>query len=205
MPTFRHIEQPSGANPDLRMLAELMRKIPQLTAADIDELLPLWTRRGTLRRGEFLSQFGQVENHLYFMLKGTMRIYMPLPEEDAYTGFAYPGTMVTSVPSFLSGQPSEFCVQALQQCELLAISRADWMRLVEQNPNFGRFWRLEMERAVLGLIERQIDLLLPEPQQRLERVLKRSPHLFQLIPKRHIAAYLRMTPETLSRLGAVKS
>jgi CRP-like cAMP-binding protein len=202
MLNFHEIEKPSSAHPDIRMLAELMSKIPQLTAADIEQMLPLWKRRVALRRGDFLCQVGQVESHMYFMLKGTMRIYMPRPEEEIYTGFAYPNTMVTSVPSFLSGKPSEYCLQALQQCELLAITRSDWQRLIEENANFGKFWRLEMERAVLGLIERQIDLLLPEPQQRLERVLKRSPHLFQLIPKRHIAAYLRMTPETLSRLGA---
>jgi hypothetical protein len=41
---------------------------------------------------------------------------------------------------------------------------------------------------------------LPEPERRLARLLKRSPHIFQLVPKKYIASYLRMTPETLSRL-----
>lgn len=200
MLNFRDLVLPSASHPDIQTLTQLLRKIPQLTEADIEEMIPLWNRQVELKRGDFLIQAGQTENHMYFVLKGTLRIYMPLPDDELYMGFAYPNSMVSSVPSLLSGKPSEFCLQALQQCELLAISRTDLQRFTEQNVNFGRFWRKEMERAVLGLIERQVDLLLPEPQQRLDRVRARSPHLFQLIPKKHIAAYLRMTPETLSRL-----
>ena len=56
------------------------------------------------------------------------------------------------------------------------------------------------ERALLGRIEREIDLLTPSPKERYARLLKRSPHVFQLFPHKYIASYLRMTPETLSRL-----
>lgn len=51
-----------------------------------------------------------------------------------------------------------------------------------------------------GEIEREIDILTFSPAERLNRVQERSPHLFQEIPSKYIAAYLRMTPETLSRI-----
>ena len=50
------------------------------------------------------------------------------------------------------------------------------------------------------MLERETDLLIKSPQVRYEKVLKRSPQLFQEIPLTYIASYLRMTPETLSRL-----
>ena len=71
---------------------------------------------------------------------------------------------------------------------------------MERNAPFARFWRTELERVLVGRIEREIDLLLPEPERRLARLMARSPHIFQLVPKKYIASSLRMTPETLSRL-----
>lgn len=57
-----------------------------------------------------------------------------------------------------------------------------------------------LEDLVLQQLEREKDILTSSPKARFERVLKRSPKLFQEIPNKHIANYLRMSPETLSRL-----
>ncbi|WP_345112973.1 Crp/Fnr family transcriptional regulator [Hymenobacter algoricola] len=192
---------PSAPDPSAQaMLAALLRQVPFLTVADIAAFLPLWRKHTSLKRGDFLIQAGQAEHHLYFVGEGTLRIYYPSRAEEICVGFAYANTLVCSFPAFVAGQPSEYCIQALRRSELIGISRTDFSAIMEAYPNFARFWRLELERAVMGRIEREIDLLLPEPERRLARLLARSPHLFQLIPKKYIASYLRMTPETLSRL-----
>ena len=61
-------------------------------------------------------------------------------------------------------------------------------------------WKQILELLVYQQMEREIDLLTYSPQKRYERVLQRSPQLFQEIPSKYIASYLRMSPETLSRL-----
>jgi hypothetical protein len=53
---------------------------------------------------------------------------------------------------------------------------------------------------VLQQMERERDILTSSPLERYKRVLERSPQLFQEIPNKYIASYLRMTPETLSRI-----
>jgi len=68
------------------------------------------------------------------------------------------------------------------------------------NISIERAWRILQEKALLGKIERETELLTFTPEQRVNRLLQRSPHLFQFIPRKYIASYLRMTPETLSRL-----
>ncbi|MCB2409179.1 Crp/Fnr family transcriptional regulator [Hymenobacter lucidus] len=185
---------------NLSMLAALLRQVPYLSEADIQEFLLLWQRRVVLRRGDFLIQAGQVEHNLYFVVSGVLRIFYPTQAEEICVGFGYANNMVCSFPSFVDNRPSDYCLQALKKCELLAISRADFSAFVERNAPFARFWRTELERVLVGRIEREIDLLLPEPERRLARLMARSPHLFQLVPKKYIASYLRMTPETLSRL-----
>lgn len=191
--------RPSADAPAQR-LRELLGRVPGLVAADVDALLSCWHRPVQLRRGDFLLQAGQTDHYLYFIDAGVLRIFLPTQQEEICVGFGYASTLICSFPSFVEGRPSSYSIQTLKASQLLAITRADLLDLVERHPNIGRFWRAELERAVVGRIEREIDLLLPEPQRRLDRLRTRSPHLFQLVPRKYIASYLRMTPETLSRL-----
>ncbi|WP_347157446.1 Crp/Fnr family transcriptional regulator [Pontibacter chitinilyticus] len=182
------------------MLRSLFQQAPFLTPEDIDAFEPLWQKRVQLSRYDFLIRQGQVEQGLYFVTSGALRIYFPLPDEDICVGFGYPNTLLVSFPSFVDAKPSAYYIQALKKSELRGISKADFVQLMEHRPNIKRFWYEQLEKALVGKIEREVDLLLPEPEQRLQRMMQRSPHLFQHIPKKYIASYLRMSPETLSRL-----
>jgi CRP-like cAMP-binding protein len=182
------------------MLSALLQQIAYFTPEDIDAFEQLWNKPVHLNRYDFLIRQGQVEQGLYFVTSGALRIYYPLPDEDICVGFGYPNTLMISFPSFVDGKPSAYYIQALKKSELLGISKPDLIRLMDERPNIKRFWYEQLERALVGKIEREVDLLLPEPEQRLQRVMERSPHLFQHIPKKYIASYLRMSPETLSRI-----
>ncbi|MBO2008878.1 Crp/Fnr family transcriptional regulator [Hymenobacter negativus] len=183
------------------LLTALLSRVPGLEPEEIADFAARWDQSVLLRRGDFLVQPGQVEQRLCFVRSGLLRIYFPItPGEETCVGFGYANSLLCSFPSFATGQPSEYAIQALQQSELLAIGRADFMEFMEQSPAFSRFWRMELEKALVGRMEHEIDLLLPEPAQRLARLRQRSPHIFQLVPRKYLASYLRMTPETLSRL-----
>ncbi|GAA4445037.1 Crp/Fnr family transcriptional regulator [Pontibacter saemangeumensis] len=182
------------------MLRTLLQQIPYLTPEDIAAFVPLWKKRVQLNRYDFLIRQGQVEQGLYFVTGGALRIYFPLPDEEICVGFGYPNTLLVSFPSFVDAKPSAYYIQALKRSALLGISKTDFTQLMARHPNIRRFWYEELEKALVGKIEREVDLLLPEPGQRLQRVRQRSPQLFQHIPKKYIASYLRMSPETLSRL-----
>jgi CRP-like cAMP-binding protein len=182
------------------MLTVSLGKVPYLPAAEIADFVSCWTKELHVPRNEFLVSPGQTEQYLYFTHHGTMRIFYPTASEEICVGFVHPGEMVCAFPSFAMGKPSEYAIQALQASGLIAIARSEFQRCLDSSPAFAKLWRSELERVLIGRMEHEIDLLLPEPAQRLERLRQRSPHIFQKVPKKYLASYLRMTPETLSRL-----
>ncbi|GAB3239351.1 Crp/Fnr family transcriptional regulator [Hymenobacter seoulensis] len=181
-------------------LTALLTQLSALSPEEVTAFVGRWQPAPVLMRGEFLIQPGQVERTLYFISQGLVRIFFPTETEEICVGFGYDTTLVCAFPSFVNHQPSEYAIQALRRTELLAISRAEFMAFVEESPRFAQFWRAELERNLVGRIEREIDLLLPDPAQRYQRLQARSPQLLQRVPRKYIASYLRMTPETLSRL-----
>lgn len=167
---------------------------------EINHLLSKWTIQKKVKRFDFLIQKGTRESHLYFIQRGTMRIYYVSNDTEVCVGFGYPNTLICSYPSFISDQPSEYYIQALTDTELIGISKTDFYNCIHQSWPLERHWRQMTEQALLGRITREIDLVTYAPKERLDRLLNRSPHIFQLFAHKYIASYLRMTPETLSRM-----
>ena len=102
--------------------------------------------------------------------------------------------------SFLTEQASDFFIQALKKTVIHRISKNKFVEFINENEKNKRIWISILERLILQQLEREIDLLTTSPKERYNRILKRSPSLFQKISNKQIANYLRMTPETLSRL-----
>ena len=154
----------------------------------------------TLQKGQFLIKEGEIENNLYLVESGALRVFYLTEFEEIVIRFGYKGSMITSLSSFINRTPSEFYIDALRKTTLRQITRDDVHRIVNERPeNMQAYIRL-LEGLITQQIEREVDLLISSPAERLKRVLQRSLNLFQEIPLKYIASYLRMTAETLSRI-----
>ncbi len=158
-----------------------------------------WTTK-RLKRSELLKTSGSIDTNIYFVENGSVRIFIEDENEERIIRFGYKGNIIVSLDSFLSGRPSEFYIQAIKASVVKMASKEDFYDFVNSNNENLKLWSSILEDLVLQQIEREKDLLYSSPKIRYERVLKRSPKLFQEIPNKYIANYLRMSPETLSRL-----
>lgn len=163
------------------------------------ELIQLPGQTRTIERNEFLKTKGSVDTNLYYIIRGSVRVFIFDGDEEQVIRFGYKENMIVALDSFLTGQPSNFIIQAIKKTVFKVIPKIEIDKLLKIESN-QILWSSILEKLVLDQMEREIDILTNSPKERLQRVLKRSPQLFQEIPKRYIANYLRMTPETLSRL-----
>lgn len=152
------------------------------------------------KRNEFLKISGSTDTQIYFIEKGSVRIFMTDDHEERIIRFGYTGNIIVSLDSFLSGKPSDLYIQAIKKTAVKVASKNDFYQFIQSDETHMKFWINVLEDLVLQQLEREKDLLINAPAERFERVLKRSPKLFQEVPNKYIANYLRMSPETLSRL-----
>ena len=160
----------------------------------------LWTRRRTLKRGEYLMLHGHRDRDLYYVESGTLAATVIIDGEEQCMRFGYAGDIVAAIDTHVGGTASVFGIKALRRTELRVARYAAYREFMRADPARQVAWEQSMEYLIQGLLEREIDLLTPSPEDRYRRVLARSPRLFQEVPAKYIANYLRMTPETLSRL-----
>jgi CRP-like cAMP-binding protein len=173
----------------------------KLTDREWAEVAPCWTERA-VPKGGFVSEGGRVEQWFSIVVSGVQRLYFEHDGDEHCLGFAYDGSWTGDFDSFVRQAPGRFFVQALTDSVLLSIRHADLFRLYDRIPAMERFGRLILEELVVARATREIEQLSLSAEERYRRLLARSPHLLQLVPQKDIASYLRMTPETFSRLRA---
>lgn len=153
-----------------------------------------------LSRNQILKSVGSVDSNIYFVESGSLKIYVLNDGDEQIIRFGYQGDLVVTLDSFLTNKPSDFYIQAIKKTSIKIISKTSFDLFLKADIQNKDWWTATLENLVLQQMEREMDLLTASPIERYARVLARSPRLFQEIPNRYIANYLRMSPETLSRL-----
>ena len=156
-----------------------------------------------MKKGEHLFQQGGISKYVAHVDKGCLRYYTNNAaglERILY--FAVEGWWVGDLESFYSNEPSANSLQALEDCDLLAFNRASFEQAKERVPAFRKFLEIKWRRAYTGNQERTFAALTTTPEDRYEQFLVKYPDALERIPLYHIAAYVGVTPEALSRIRA---
>lgn len=153
-----------------------------------------------VKRNEFLMRSGMVEQNIYLVEDGALRIFFLSEFEEHTIRFGYKDSIITSLSSFFSGAPSDLYIQAIRKSTIFSISKHDFNTFIHSDPLRLKQYNVLLQALIVQQMEREVDILTYSPLERYNRVMERSPQLFQEIPAKYIASYLRMSPETLSRI-----
>ncbi|HRH50524.1 MAG TPA: cyclic nucleotide-binding domain-containing protein [Panacibacter sp.] len=157
--------------------------------------LPLSAKRKTL-----LTAAGETEKHLYFITEGVQRAFYLHNDKEATLVFTYPYSFSGVADSFLTQLPSRYYFETLTASTFLRTTYQQVHKLMNQHRNIAKLILKATSFALSGVLERQIELQCFSAEEKFRTLLKRSPHVLQLIPHKYLASYLGIDATTFSKL-----
>lgn len=186
----------------LEHLKKVVDAVHPLKQEEWQEFALIW-QPVQYKRKTVLTAAGEVERHLYFVLDGVQRaFYIDESHPEATVVFTYPYSFSGIVDSFLTKMPSKYFLETLTSSSMLRTSHQQVQALMDKYHNFERWIRLSTSFALMGVIERQIELTCFSAEEKFKTLLRRSPHVLQLIPHKYLASYLGIDASTFSKLLA---
>lgn len=149
----------------------------------------------------FLLRQGEVCNMECYVVKGCLRKYC-IDEHGAeiVIQFAVEDGWISDIASFHDRTPSQLYIDTLEDCELLVMTPENKETLLRTIPGFERMYRLLVQRSLANLQERLYDTITQPAHVKYQNFLNKYPELPQRVAQHHIASYLGISPEFLSKV-----
>jgi len=191
--------QEHSSTPDIAPLLAVLRSFYPLTP-EIEAYLKEHITSCTIRKRKMLLKEGTQCEHVYFIIKGAIRGFMREGHKDITTWINVENQLVTSIFSLSRQGASNENIQALENCDLLAIPYADLEALYQQFPESNLLSRKVLQAYYADAERRAFIARLTKAENKYRHFLLNHQNLSNRIPLKYIASYLGMTLETLSRV-----
>jgi CRP-like cAMP-binding protein len=174
--------------------------LADMTPAQWSELEPLLVV-GDYRKGEPLVRQGDEEMEQFFILEGMVKRVVSNPEgREMILRFAAETEMDTSYAAWRLRTPVPYSIVAVTKVRAAELAMPLWAEFLERQPDIKSRFEHEVMKLMSEVMTHTITLHLLDAPGRLSRFQRKHPELAGRIPKKELAAYLNLTPETLSRL-----
>lgn len=181
-------------------LRQFISQLYPLTPAEMDDFIEGWTSM-IVKRKTILTAAGETERYLYFVLEGVQRaFYLGDDNREATIVFTYAPSFSGVADSFLTRTPSVYFLETLTASRFLRISHDEFSRLIQKHEGIKDLMFNSVSWILKGLLERQVELQCFSNEEKFRTLLKRSPHILNLVPHKYIASYLGIDATNFSKL-----
>lgn len=184
----------------LQKLANQISGLVELSEEDLTLIGSKFKFR-SFKQKDYLLREGAISSEIHFIVTGLVRVFYIRNDKETTTYLACDNGFVSSYASFINQTKSIEFIQCLENTETLSISYNDMQSLYELIPSWEKVGRIIAEKNVLCLSDRLLKLQAIPAKEKYEEFLLTSPQkIIQRTPLLHIASFLGITPESLSRI-----
>ncbi|MDT7831074.1 Crp/Fnr family transcriptional regulator [Flavobacteriaceae bacterium S356] len=180
-----------------------MKEIIQSTINLSDEIYELFlnsSKRKEVKKNQILFKPNRATSKILFLEKGLLRGYKNIDGKDYTHHFYFPNWFATDFESFLTKKPSQICIETLTESVYYEFNKKDLINLYKNYHQLEKLGRIISERAYLSTVEKLSNMQTLDLKQRYKSLVIKNPELFQKVPQKHIASYLGVSEQSLSRI-----
>lgn len=171
-----------------------------LSEEELAEFYGLFQKK-TIKKRQFLLQEGEICKFEGFVIKGLFKTYHIDSEGiEQILNFATENWWITDIDSFTHEKPSQLNIEALEDSEILIISKNDKEFAYQNLPKIEKLFRVMTQKTHVALQRRMIDNLSKTADKRYTDFIEKYPQLYQRLTNVQIAAYLGISHEFVSRI-----
>lgn len=152
------------------------------------------------KKNEFLLQAGKAVEKLFFIKSGIIRGYRIIDGVDVTHHFFREDWLATDYESYLTGNPGKLYMETLSDTVIYEFNKTVLHQWFDRYPKFEKLRYVQAEDAYLQMVERLKDFQTKNLKNRYFELITKNPKLFNQVPQKHIASYLGVKPQSLSRI-----
>lgn len=158
-------------------------------------------KRKTISKKDYYLRAGELCRAKAYLNKGCARNYV-LDEQghERILFFAFEDWWLGDLDSYYSCKPATNYIQMLEDSELLVISKEDFQKAEQEIAKLKQWYSFKLLRSASASRNRIEEMKTLSAEERYLKLIEKQPHIFQRIPLQHIASYLNIEPQSLSRM-----
>lgn len=187
-------------NEGIAVLQNLVNQIYPISAEAMEEMCAIWTPFQVGRK-ELISRAGETERYIYVVLEGVQRVYYSDEQDrEATILFTYTPSFGGVLDSFLLQTPSRYHYESLTPSRFLRTTHQQFSAVRNRHHSAEGLVSKGLAGVISGLEERLVEIQCFSSEDKLRSLMKRSPHILQLVPNKYLASYLGIDPTNFSKI-----